>query len=155
MAFGGYLNFSKQDAYLASNNALGIYSGVWASSFLLRVKEVLSHIVSTPPHLGVRIPTLNPCFTLAPSSLLVLHPNNGILTYRPLEYILLYRTTLCLITPLQPTLLTSNPCTPSSSSFVGSCTTSVSNSFITPTTTLALSTNPFTATRSMRFVVAA
>jgi hypothetical protein len=60
------------------------------------------------------------------------------------------------IKPSQSLILTSsNPCTPSSPSVAGSHITSMSRSFITPITTPTLSMKPLTATRSMRFVVAA
>lgn len=52
-------------------------------------------------------------------------------------------------------LTASNPCTPSNPSVTGSYNTSTSKSFITPMTTPRLSIIPFTATRNMRFVVAA
>ena len=55
---------------------------------------------------------------------------------------------------VDPIMPCSTPCTPCKSSSPFSCSTSTSNSSMTWTTTLRDSKKPFTATRSMRFVVA-
>jgi hypothetical protein len=132
------------------------FMGTWLNIFKRDGHPVCAGPAPTDPPLGSIADSSSPMFFVCPTFNLKCSssPLYGMAAACPCWFKI--RHVVHAIKPSQSlTLTSSNPCTPSSPSVAGSHITSMSRSFITPITTPTLSMKPLTATRSMRFVVAA